>query len=41
MPRSTHAEDVGGDAEKYDVAGADSFRKPLRTRAESDADTTA
>jgi hypothetical protein len=39
--RSIHAEDVGGDAEKYDVAGADSFRKPLRTRAESDADTTA
>jgi hypothetical protein len=39
--RSTHVEDVGGDAEKDDVVGADSFRKPLRTRAESDADTTA
>jgi hypothetical protein len=38
---STHVEDVGDDAEKDDIAGADSFRKPLRTRAESDADTTA
>jgi hypothetical protein len=41
MPPLTRVEDVGGDAEKYDVAGADSLRKPPRTRAEGDADTTA